>query len=446
VGLSGLFRAGGKPFTVSKVDDLTVRFVTSEVTAPFLQLVSGAPVLPRHILAREVRGKTFPKSYAVNSNPKLIVGSGPFRLKDVTAGRSVLLERNPNYHAVDKNGTRLPYLGEVQLNVQPDPGAAAALFLQNQTDVCEAIRPELRPRFEAALNTNAARFVELGAGTECNYIWFNQNTNVAANGKSIVSPTKLKWFRDKKFRQAVSCALDRERMVREIYGGRGEAVYSLVGADNAKWNNPNVARFSYDPGKARALLAEIDIRDRNADNVLEDAGGNPIQITMISNLENPLRSRMAAMICDDLKAIGFKAEYRAEPFQAVVQKINFTFDYDCAIVGLSGGGMDPATQINVIKSTESLHQWFPSQKVPSSDWEALMDQLMDAQMQTLDFAGRKKYFDEVQIIWAEQQPMIAIAGPVISAAVRSRLANVRASIASQFHVTWNIEELYWKEK
>jgi hypothetical protein len=66
-------------------------------------------------------------------------------------------------------------------------------------------------------------------------------------------------------------------------------------------------------------------------------------------------------------------------------------------------------------------------------------------MHTLDFAQRKKDFDEVQAIWADQVPMICIAAPSSAAAVRANIGNVRPAIATAYHVTWNIEELYFKK-
>ena len=42
-------------------------------------------------------------------------------------------------------------------------------------------------------------------------------------------------------------------------------------------------------------------------------------------------------------------------------------------------------------------------------------------------------------------PMICIAAPSSAAAIRSDIGNVRPAIASAYHVTWNIEELYFKK-
>ena len=120
-------------------------------------------------------------------------------------------------------------------------------------------------------------------------------------------------------------------------------------------------------------------------------------------------------------------------------------NYECASMGFGGGGIDPASQLNVLKSDAPLHQWNPSQRAPATDWERRMDTLMDAQMRTLDFAQRKKYFDEVQAIWADEMPMISIAAPSVGAAIQSDIGNVRPAVAGGYHVTWNIEELYFKK-
>ena len=266
------------------------------------------------------------------------------------------------------------------------------------------MRPQNYAQFKQAAAGGRFQLVELGVGAERDFLWFNQNTGTNAAGKPIVNPGRLKWFRNKKFRQAVSCAIDRDRLAREVYGGRAQPTYGFISTENQKWNNPDIPRYGFDLARARALLAEIGIQDRNGDGMMEDADGNPIEILFYSNPGNPLREKAAALIVADLKKLGIKLIYLPIDYRALVERINVTFDYECALMGLGGGGGDPASQINVLRSSEELHQWFPLQKTPSTDWEARIDALMDAQMRTLDFAQRKKYFDEVQVILAEELP------------------------------------------
>ncbi len=131
-------------------------------------------------------------------------------------------------------------------------------------------------------------------------------------------------------------------------------------------------------------------------------------------------------------------------FRTLIEKVNATFDYECALMGLGGGGVDPASQLNVLRSSDELHQWFPFQKAPATDWEARIDALMEAQMRTVDFTQRKKAFDEVQAILAEELPMIYTVSPFACAAIRSDIGNIRPSVLTPYRVTWNIEELYFK--
>jgi peptide/nickel transport system substrate-binding protein len=103
-----------------------------------------------------------------------------------------------------------------------------------------------------------------------------------------------------------------------------------------------------------------------------------------------------------------------------------------------------SSQMNVLMSSDPMHQWFPNQRTPATDWEARIDFLMNAQLHTLDFATRKKHFDEVQAILAEQQPMIYTVAPFHFAALRAELVNLRPSALTSYRLTWNIEQLALK--
>ena len=55
---------------MTKVDDFTVRVVTPEVFAPFLEFFGSVPVLPKHVLETAVKAKVFPAAYGVGSKPE----------------------------------------------------------------------------------------------------------------------------------------------------------------------------------------------------------------------------------------------------------------------------------------------------------------------------------------------------------------------------------------
>ena len=440
-----LVRIGGQNFAVTKVDNFTVQVVTPEVFAPFVEFLGGVPVLPKHTLQTAVTAKVFPSAYGINSKPSRIVGCGPYRLKELRLGKFTLLERNPEYWVADRQGRRLPWFDEVMFTVADKPGSETTLFLAGKSDICDTVGPQHYALFKQAAARGRFQFLELGVGPERDFLWFNQNTGTNAAGKPFVNPGRLKWFRNKKFRQAISCAIDRDRLAREVYGGCARPAYGFISTENPEWNNPALPRYGFDLARARTLLAEIGIHARNGDGVMEDADGNPIEILFYSNLSNPLREKAAMLIVADLKKLGINLMYTPMDYRALVERINVSFDYECALMGLGGGGGDPASQINVLCSSEDLHQWFPRQPTPSTQWEARIDTLMDAQMRTLDFAQRKKYFDEVQVIMAEELPLIYTVAPLACAAIRPDVANLRPAVLSPYHLTWNLEELYFKK-
>ena len=440
------FIVDGKEFTVTKVDDLTVQVVTPEVYAPFLAAFgAGVPIIPKHVLEKYVANDTFSSAYGVNWKPEDVVGSGPYRLKEYKTAQYTMLERNPYFCEVDKKGQRLPYFDDIIFTVVPDMNAMSLRFLSGESDVDDFVYPYEYDQFKTASANGKFQLLEPGTGLEMSFLWFNENTNVDKNGKPLVEPKKLKWFRDTKFRQAVSYAIDRDAIIKSIFSGRAIPAYGFETPGNKKWFDPNTRKYPHDPEKALALLKEIGIEKRNGDDFLTDAAGNKIEFVLNTNTGNGAREKAAVLIADDLKKLGINVIFQPIEFNTLITRIDDTHDYDCILMGLQPGtSADPSDGMNTIKSSGYTHQWFPRQKTPSTDWETRLDQLMDAQIKTLDYAERKKDYDEVQEILAEQQPMIFTVTPMYYAAIRSDVGNLRASALSSYRATWNAEELYFK--
>jgi peptide/nickel transport system substrate-binding protein len=442
------FIVDGKGFTVTKVDDLTIQVVTPEIYAPFLVAFgAGVPIMPKHILAEAVANGTFTSSYGINSDPSQIVGSGPYRLKEYKAAQYTLLERNPYFLEVDKQDQRLPYIDDIIFTVVPDLNALSLRFLSGESDVDDTVLPYEYDQFKTASANGKFQLLEPGTGLEMSFFWFNENTDVnPKTSQPYVDPKKLKWFRNTKFRQACSYAIDRDAIIKSIFSGRAIPAYGFETPGNKKWFDPNIQKYPHDQAKALALLKEIGIEKRNGDDFLTDADGNKIEFVLNTNTGNGAREKAAVLIAADLKNLGMNVIFQPIEFNTLITKIDNTYDYDCILMGLAPGtSADPSDSMNVIKSNGFTHQWFPREKTPSTDWEARLDYLMDAQMKTLDYAERKKDYDEVQEILAEQQPMIFTVTPIYYAAIRSDIGNVRASSLSSYRATWNAEELYFKK-
>jgi len=441
-----LLRIDGKDFEVSKVDDLTVKVVTPEIYAPFAEFLGDVRILPKHVLGAAVKEKRFESAYGVNTPPDQLICSGPYRLKQFKTGEFSLLERNPHYFVVDKKGQQLPYFDTVIHSVVQDQNAISLRFLKGDCDVQEFVRPEEAMRFKAEAASGKFKLIELGVASQMDLISFNQNPGSSKSGKPYIPPHKLKWFRNTKFRQAISHAIDRESIAKSSLNGLGKPNYGFWNESNSKWFNPNIPKQNYDLNKARQLLAEIGIKDRNGDGFLEDEAGNPVEFELNTNAGNSRREKGSVLVQEDLKRLGIKVNYRPLDFNTLVAKLDSTFDYECIFLGLASTSPEPTSSLNVLRSSGFSHQWYPRQQTPSTPWEARIDELMNLQLKTLDFAERKKYVDEVQVIMSEQVPMIYTAAMYAFAAIRNDVANLQPTVQHNNRLFWNVAELYFKKQ
>ena len=442
------FIIDGKKFKITKVDDLTIQVETPLVYAPFLaSFGAGVAIMPKHILEQSVANGTFDSAYSVNTKPEEVVGSGPFRLKEYKAAQYTILERNPYFLEVDTNGTRLPYLDDIIFTVVPDFDAIALRILSGEADVDDTVRPMDYDRFKATADQGKITLLDPGIGLEMTFLCFNENTNMnAKTGRPLVAPEKVKWFRDTRFRQAISYAINRDAMIQAAYSGRAVPAYGFDTPGDKKWFNPNIKTYPHDPAKALELLKEMGIEKRNGNDFLTDAEGNKIEFVLNANTGSSVAEKCCLFVQDDLKQLGINVIYQPIEFNTLIDKLYSTYDYECAFSAFgSGSVIDPSGSMNILKSSGFTHDWFPGQKTPSTDWEARIDSLMDAQLTTLDENERKKDYDEVQEIMAEQQPLIFSVTPHYYAAIRPDIANVRPTALGGYRATWNAEELYYKK-
>ena len=151
------------------------------------------------------------------------------------------------------------------------------------------------------------------------------------------------------------------------------------------------------------------------------------------------------MIQHDLSRLGIRVNVVTLDFQALIARIARSFDYEACLLGLINVDLDPSSQMNVWPSSAANHAWNPNQKQPATDWEAEIDRLMRAQAATQSKAERKKLFDRVQQIAAEQAPLIYLAHRNHLYAISTELENVRPGTLWP-QTFWNVEEIRFSDK
>jgi peptide/nickel transport system substrate-binding protein len=435
-----LFNLDGRRVAVEKLDSHAVRFTFPAAQAAAERLFDGLPMLPKHRLEAAYRAGRFAEAWNLSAAPEQVVGLGPFKLKEYQAGARVILARNEHYWKTDAAGARLPYLDELVFSLDPDRNTQLLKFQAGETDLLSPVTAQEAATLGDLERQGKIKVHDLGPGFVREIFWFNLNDGKNAQGQPLVDPVKLGWFRDVRFRQAVSHALDREAMARLVFGGRAAPQWGFVSAGDKLWHNAQVRQYPLDLSRAKSLLAEAGFRHQEGQ-PLRDAQGRPVTFTLMTNAGNALREKLSVMIQEDLARLGIKANVAPVESRALLAKINESFDYEACLLAVSAGDADPSTHLNILLSGGANHWWHPGQKNPATAWEARVDELMKQQMSALDPQARRRLFDEAQSILAEQQPFLFLVSRHLIVAARADVGNLRPAPLPDFAL-WNVEELY----
>jgi peptide/nickel transport system substrate-binding protein len=239
-----------------------------------------------------------------------------------------------------------------------------------------------------------------GPAMSFNSLIFNQEP-----GK--VEPVLHKLFTNKRFRQAVSCLIDRQTIINQVMDGFGEPFYHFV-AENNKYYNPQYATpYHYNPQKAREIFQELGLKDVNNDTYLEDDQGNPIFFKIMYLGTDQTYVDMINIIVDNFKAVGIKSVLEIVDMNVLLERMQYTHDWQCTLRGFSSPTFTEQWT-NVWPSYGDRHYWYPNQTKPATDWEARIDEIHKQLIHTYDAETTKKLYDEFQQIIMDQLPFIPI--------------------------------------
>ena len=434
---------GGKRVQVEGVDDYTVRFTLPVKIAIFDELVGGVEIVSEKKYRPAVQNGSFGGAMGADAKTADVVGTGPFMLGRYARGENVTLVRNPNYWRKDAAGNALPYIDEFVTLIVRDTNAMILNFERGNTDYIEFRSGKEIAQIKPKQTKDNFTFYQLGASPGTSFVSFNMNEDAARNGK--VAAHKVKWFRDTRFRQAVAHAIDRRAIVNNILRTLGHPISAPYSVGSGKFVFPEFKPYPYDLNKAKALLAEMGLKDRNGDGIIEDEQGNKVSFTINTNSGNNIREEIANFVRTDLSKLGMEVNTLFLEFNLLIDKIDTSFDWECLVFSLTGSP-DPHWGANVHKSDGRLHMWWPYQKTPSFPWEKRTDEIFAAGIQEMDKDKRKALYREWVEIMHREQPFIYTAVPERVIAATNRIGNFMPPGYPSTYIIWhNIDEMFIKK-
>jgi len=405
---------------VEAIDEHTVRITLPRPFAPFLNSI-GVPILPEHILGKSLKNGTFAQQWGINTPAEQLIGTGPYRMVRYVPAQFIEYRRTSDYWMKDDAGQALPYLEAQTSLIVPDQNTSYLKFLAGQTHIHD-VRPEDVADLRAKEKELKITVKEIGLETGSTFVAFNRNPkHYVKDGKTA---PQMAWFTDLRFLKALAHAVDKQSMVVNCLNGYGQPAVAEVSPENKIFHNPNLVDYAYDLEKAKSLLAEAGYVDRNGDGVIEDAAGNRVELSLTTNAGNQVREKMCSILKEDWTKLGIVVNYRPLDFQALVEKLNSSFDWDAILIGFTGGP-EPHNGANLLRSSGNLHFWNPNQPQPATAWEKEIDELLEQGSRQLDIDKRRACYWRIQEILHEQLPMIQTVRQTSFVAHTTALQNYR---------------------
>ncbi len=408
-----------KRITIRKIDDLRFAFDFPRVDANPL-LATNRDFGPRFVFEPAKRSggvQGVLSLFSVATDPKTIPSMGMWFLVEYTPGQRLVFRRNPAYWKRDTAGVSIPYPDQKVAQIVSEDNTRYLLFLQGKQD-SYTLRPE---DLEELVRRDKPEYTVFGAdGSLGAPFWsFNQNP------KNSGTP-QYEWFTKKEFRQAMSCLLNRDRVISQVYRGLAEPMLGFFAEANPFYDPSIRLEYLFDPARAVSLLSSVGI-ERDAGGIMRDVRGREIAFDLTIPADNALSNDIASIIADECARVGITVRLRSVDFQKMVEQLTSTYDWQTLIIGL-GSNYWPTQGSNVWPSTGNLHLWHPLQESPATEWEARIDYLYNEGKYTLDAARSRAIWDEYQRLLLEQCPLVYLVRPRSFFAIQNR---------------WSLENVYY---
>ncbi|MNW31217.1 Heme-binding protein A precursor [compost metagenome] len=347
---------------VTAVDEHTVQFTLNQPQAPFLQNIAMSSF--------GIASPTAVKEKTTNfkSEP---VGTGPFVFKEWKRNDSITLEKNPDYW---QEG--LPKLNKVIVRSIPDNTARFNALQNGEIDIMEDLNADDLTVLESNANLQKIERPSFNVG----YVGFN---------------TKKKPFDDKKVRQALNHAVNKQAIVDAFFGGSAQVAKNPL--PPTLWGyNDEIQDYAYDPEKAKALLAEAGHPDGIAETLTFYA-------MPVSRPYMPDGRKVAEAIQADLEKIGVTVSIQSPEWATYLDDLKVGKKDDLYMLGWTGDNGDPDNFIYTLLDKDTI----PGNNRSFYVNEELHTILVEAQKE-VDQDKRAELYKQAQVIIKEDAPWIPL--------------------------------------
>jgi len=261
-----------------KLGPYQVRVTTKKVFPAAIEFLAGPVVIHPARYYKEVGPK------GMNAKP---VGTGPYRVTNYSPGKSISLERNPDYFKDSPKGT--PKISKVEIRFIPDRQTQMAEALSGGTDFIMHV-----PKDQAE-QAGTVPHLQVVSGETMRIVFMQINSQ---------DGTPAPQLKDVRVRKAILHAIDREGIAKNLVGAGSRVLHTNCFPAQFGCTDEGAPRYKYDPALSKKLLAEAGFP-------------NGFETTIVAYRE---RNQTEALI-NNLQAVGIKAKLNFLQYAAMRESI-----------------------------------------------------------------------------------------------------------------------------
>jgi len=380
--INARFRSNIKGVTETVVNSplsVTLKLTTPLPSLP-IQLGYNIHMIPKHVL--QGQDINAPKDFLAKP-----IGTGPFKFVEATPGSTMTVERYDNFHF------GAPQLDRITFKVTPDINAQLAQLKTGELDFM-LMEPD------QAATVKSDNNIVIQNASQVNYYF------IAYNDKRPL-------FSDKLVRQALTMAIDREAIVKDVLGGAGQIANGPINPLLAWAYTDEVKKLPYDP---KAAAAQLDAAGWKAgSDGIRAKDGQKFSFELLVDKGNTTRESVAQIAQQAWKAIGIDAKINVMEFNAAVAKF-------------IAGDFDSIVNWYITPPDPDVFAWY-STGGTSNQWNysnPQVDDLLTKARSELDQTKSGALYKQFLGIIAEDEPITFLYYPQEIRGLRARLQNVPA--------------------
>ena len=381
------------------------------------------PPWPRHLLEKAYHDNPGGlDKLPYGNDPKATIGDGPYRVVSWQKGSSIVAEADPNY-TLEK-----PKVKRIVWRVITDTNTLVANMLSGSVDALSPISITFDQGVQLDQQQKQRRLAEQVQFTQ-GLTWEHIDVNLA-------NP-KLK---DKRIRQALLYAVDRQALVQALFQGKQPVAGSYLPPKHYGYDS-SISTNTYNPDRSKQLFTEAGWT-AGPDGILRNAQGERFSVTIGTTAGNRVREDVEQIIQSQWRKVGVDLKVSNQPARVFFGDTTRHREFDLAMYAWVQSPTSDCESLYTTDNIPSVQNAYNGQNFAGFS-SPEMDKVCHAIPTELDQAKRVAMLKRSEQILADELPVLPLYYRVDITSTKNGLKNWLPTGLNDSQITWNAEQWAW---